>query len=232
MQKQSRLVFWLRICRSAGSLWRGLPSNTKQGPVVSWTVKDGYRCDSLKASLRFSVYQLAALQKLNLVSFGNKSDRKQCRLTSGTTAQGTIILSRFGTEKAFQTFVSFLLHNGLGTQAGKVLIHHLRDKETETNRAHVSQSTNTWQSQGCSFRSLTPNLLLFSFPAIWRNVSQKGTCLFFASPFDLQFLIYFLVFVLLGCTFRFISSTAELLLSQRRMTEIKVSVLSILFLTA
>lgn len=132
-------------------------------------------------------------------------------------------------RKPFKSFVSFLLHNGLGTQAGKVLIHHLRDKETETNRAHVSQSTNTKINVS---QSLTPNLLLFSFPAIWRNVSQKGTCLFFASPFDLQFLIYFLVFVLSGCTFQFISGTAELLLSQRRMTEIKVSMLSILFLTA
>lgn len=134
--------------------------------------------------------------------------------------------------KPFKSFVSFVLHNGLGTQAGKVLIRHFRDKETETKRAQVSQSTNTGTNRGCNFRLLTPNLLLFSFVAIWSNVSKNITCIFFASPFDLQFLIYFLVFVLSGCTFRFISSTEELLWSQRRMTEIKVSMLSILFLTA
>lgn len=74
----------------------------KQGPVVSGMVNDGYRCDLLKAYLGFNVYQLAVLQKLNLVSFGNKSDLKQCGLISGTTTKSTIILSCLGTYKAFQ----------------------------------------------------------------------------------------------------------------------------------
>lgn len=73
------------------------------------------------------------------------------------------------------------------------------------------------------------SLILWQSEAMQR---KNMICIYFALPLDLHSFIYFLVFVLSGYTFRFISSAAELLLSQGRMTEIKVSMLSILFLTA